>query len=256
MATDDPDPLDALSNSEFLDLAGRGFTSSQQIETYLREGITRGIDPEKLGEVFDQFIEECLLEVGNRYTQLFSLLGFDSGIDAYHAFVMDATTWLRNGRAPASVPPSKAAGDNPGNSFPDWPWPVTEPGTPTEPHGAEGWHGQESSGLWICGYRVGANGLPALERTRLLNFFFRNPLPEVVSRHCGEQYGEPGSEKRLRRMANVIARNCRTFKQRSRERYADAIDAWERDLAYLKKAYYHAGMFPWPLIEGAEDQPE
>jgi hypothetical protein len=140
--------------------------------------------------------------------------------------------------------------------FPDWPWPITEPGEPRGDSGTENWHSQESSGLWMCGYRVGVKGMNPLHRTRLLNHFFRSPLPPAVSRHLGDSYGEPGSEKRLRRMANVIARNCRNFKRRSRGRYADAIGDWEKDLAYLKRTYYRAGAFPWPSLDEREEDAE
>ena len=249
MSTSDPYGFAGMSNDEFVSLASRGFNGSGHIEAYLLEGVRRGTDPEVLGDAFDQFIEECLIEVGRRYTDLFTLLGFDSGIDPHQSFLLDSTRWLRNGQGFAKQKPV-----NPGQEASlDWPWPITEPGEPTGEPGPYHWYAEQRSGLWICGYRVGGNGLPPLDRTRLLNYFFRNPLPSVVQKHCGDEYGEPGSEQRLRRMAHCIARNCRTFKRRDRERYSEAIDNWERDLAYLKRAYYHAGTFPWPPVDGPED---
>lgn len=244
MTPDDSHFFESLPDDQFADLAHQGFQDSLQIEAFIKEGVKRGIDPERLGDAFDQFIEECLVEVGTRYTELFTLLGFDSGIDPHRSFLLDAKRWLTNG-----APSRPVEGSGEGGDYPDWPWPITEPGESRVDSGGGTWHGQESSGLSICGYRVGAKGLNPLERTRLLNHFFRSPLPPVVSRHFGDAYGDPGSEKRLRRMANVIARNCRDFKRRSRARYADAIADWEKDLAYLKKTYYRASMFPWPSLD-------
>lgn len=237
-----------MPDDEFLKLIEKGFGSSDQIEVFVQEGLRRGIDPEKLGDAFDQFIEESLLEVWKRYSRLFCDLGFDVDADPYRSFVLDAQRWLGRGAEDSVVDVSAAAAE------PDWPWPITEPGESAGAGEVDRWHHQDHSGLWICGYRVGGDGLQPLERTRLLNHFFRNALPKAVERHCGDDYGDPGSEKRLRRMANVIAKNCRNFKRLSRERYADAIDDWEKDLAYLKRAYYHAGSFPWPSLDEVDEE--
>lgn len=251
MKPDDSHSFESLPDDQFADLAHQGFQDSLHIEAFIKEGVRRGIDPERLGDAFDQFIEECLVEVGRRYTELFTLLWVDLETDPHRCFLIDAKRWLTNG---GLSQPTDDIGEE--DHFPDWPWPITEPGEPGGDSGDENWHGQESSGLWICGYRVGVKGLDPLNRTRLLNHFFRSPLPPVVSRHFGDSYGESGSEKRLRRMANVMARNCRNFKRRSRDRYAEAIDDWEKDLAYLKKTYYRAGTFPWPSLDDTEGDAE
>jgi hypothetical protein len=253
MPVDDPYSFDGLSDDQFLGIIQTGFCDARHIEAFVYEGLKRGIASDHLGNAFDQFIEECLLDVGKRYTELFTALGFNSDIDAYHSFVMDATSWLRNGKALTAGLPER---DDSDDATPDWPWPITEPAEPMGDRSTEARHYQDNSGLWMCGYRVGVSGLSPLDRTRLLNYFFRNTLPRVVERHFGNQYGDPGSEQRLRRMASVIARNCRTFKRLSRARFAEAIEAWEKDLAYLKRAYYRAGMFPWPPIEGEHKEGE
>jgi hypothetical protein len=248
MTADNPSDFGNLSNEQFAERAAGGFASSQHIEDYIREGLRRGIDPETLGTAFDQFIEESLLEVWKRYSKIFSDLGFDADSDPYRAFVLDAKKWLGARPEPGPTPRDEEVAEL------DWPWPITEPGESAGTGGVDRWHHQDHSGLWICGYRVGGDGLQPLERTRLLNHFFRNPLPKAVERHCGNDYGDPGSEERLRRMANVIARNCRNFKRLSRERYADAIEDWEKDLAYLKRAYYRAGSFPWPSLDEMDEE--
>lgn len=101
----------------------------------------------------------------------------------------------------------------------------------------------------MCGYRVGAKGMSDKERRQFLDHFFRNPLPTAVSRYYGDAYGMPGSENRLRKMANVLASNCRNFKRNDRVKFRVAIAHWESDLDYLKRSYYRAGMFPWPPTE-------
>ena len=91
--------------------------------------------------------------------------------------------------------------------------------------------------------------MPDDERRMLLDYFFRNPLPDIVSRFHGHDYDEPGSEDRLRKMANVIAALCRNFKRIDPKRYRVAIDHYEKDLAHLYKSCYVSGSFPWPPIE-------
>ena len=130
----------------------------------------------------------------------------------------------------------------------DWPWPITE-----IPEGKSGKGVPEfdhrNSGLWLCGYRVGkTRGMPTAERREFLDTYFRNKLPAVVERHHGNDYGDPGSEVRLRKIANVIATNCRNAKRRNSDSYRYAIADWETDLRYLKDSYYIAGSFPWPSI--------
>ena len=59
-------------------------------------------------------------------------------------------------------------------------------------------------------------------------------------------YGEPGSEVRLKKIANVISSNCRNFKANDKLKYAYAINDYETDLKYLKNKYFIRGSFPWP----------
>jgi hypothetical protein len=131
---------------------------------------------------------------------------------------------------------------------PDWPWPITEP--PPSGGGSHPQFENRYSGLWLCGYPVGKTmGMGQDERQRFMDHYFRNTLHAVVASYHGDSYGEPGSEQRLRKMANVIATNCRDFKLSDGLKYRQAIDDYETDLAYLKRRYYRAGMFPWPPTE-------
>ena len=94
-------------------------------------------------------------------------------------------------------------------------------------------------------------GLVVHERRRFLDLFFRgHPAPaERVLRLFGDEYGELGTEERLRKMANVLASICRNFKSNDADRYQQAIADYEVDLRYLKAKYYRFGTFPWPPTE-------
>lgn len=243
------DDLDvgSLSNGDIQSFCESGFPSSHVAELAIYEGLRRGLERNTLMCGFDQFIEECLIEVKKRYIDLAIALAVDSDVGCERLFFLDAVRWLNAGpfihQSPSSQDDIAAANE------PEWPWPITEPREESSQIDTEGWHRRDSSALRMCGYHVGADGLRQPERMRLLRYFFRNPLPSIVEKHFGQQFGSPGSETRLRSMATLIARNCRDFKRNSRTKYAEAIDDWERDLAFLKQAFYRAGSFPWPPIE-------
>jgi hypothetical protein len=125
-----------------------------------------------------------------------------------------------------------------------WPWPVTA--LPDGGGGDGDWefmHNQ--SGLNLCGYKAGKTGLELTERRLLLSAFFERTLPDIVEQIHGDDYGDPESSRRLRKMANVIAAICRNFKRNDAHRYQFAITDYEMDLKYLKETYYDP-MFDWP----------
>ena len=133
----------------------------------------------------------------------------------------------------------------------DWRWPITEP-----PEGVGGGFGaqfeHQISALKMLGYTVGkTEGLPDRERKEFLYTFFLRKLPGLVEKHFPGQYGGPGSEQRLRKMANVIASNTINFKLHDSAKFSYAIDDWEEHLAYLMKTFYDKGphRFPWPSNE-------
>lgn len=127
-----------------------------------------------------------------------------------------------------------------------WPWPTTE--VSRGRGGFDATFAHEESALHRCGYIVGtARGMALAKRHCLLNHFFEEPLPSFVARDFGDKYGAPESEQRLRKMANVMAANCRNFKRINPVRYEVAIDSWEVDLEYLRTRFYD-GWYPfeWP----------
>lgn len=175
-----------------------------------------------------RFVEVSLHELQARYMKLFSQFWTDEAI-ARTKFEQYVRSFFE--------------------SEPEWPWPITEPG-PGEGGSSSDIFKNEHSGLWLCGYRVGkTKGLVKEERKRFLEYFFSRPLPPVVAKYHNEDYGAPGSEKRLRKMANVMASCCRNFKLVDPKIYRFAISHYEEDLEFLRKSYYRAGMFPWPPID-------
>jgi len=132
---------------------------------------------------------------------------------------------------------------------PKWPWPMTEvkPSRPT--NGI--YFDHQVSALGRLGYHVGTSkGLRDKERKYFLKYFFTQELPREIKEEFGQDYGEPRSEERLKKMANVLASQCRLFKRNDPERYRVAIDHYEMDLAYLKKRFYDQfHTFEWPATE-------
>lgn len=89
------------------------------------------------------------------------------------------------------------------------------------------------------GYKVGINGLSARERWEILDRVFLNPLLTMDNTAYLNEWGEPNSEKRLKKLANSIAAFTRNAKRRKRGNFGQAIADWEADLAYLKRTYYN-----------------
>ena len=199
----------------------------------LAESLDRGLfDESEFEALFRNFVHKGLDTLWSRYRELDELSWEVSPNEARKEFLSFLQSWETTSSTPL-----------------DWPWPIT-----VVPEGRGGRSGPDFdhkySGLYLCGYRVGkTGGMPTAERREFLGAFFRNDLPDVVERYHDRDYGDPGSETRLRKMANVIATHCRNFKRRDRDAYRYAIADWEADLQYLRVSYYKAGMFPWPPIE-------
>ncbi|MBK8168016.1 MAG: hypothetical protein IPK64_18885 [bacterium] len=112
---------------------------------------------------------------------------------------------------------------------------------------------RDESAMHRLGYLVGeSHGLSVASRRALLDRFFTEPLPALVRTHHGDDYGEPGSEKRLRRMSALMAWNIERFRRHDPARFGASVAAWASDLEYLR-ARWHDGWFafPWPRVTGA-----
>jgi hypothetical protein len=215
--------------SEHLDLLDDPrFQSAAVVEAVLRAAYASGMDDaDEVDPLLAEFAFKRLAELQAAYLALFGLFWSDEETAKQEFKELVATFLAKHG----------------------WPWPVTEVGLKGSGKRTDFFE-RDESGLRICGYRVGkTEGMPDPERRRFLDHFFCNPLPAVVQRVFGGEYGTPRSEQRLRKMANVIAANCRNFKRNDPQKYSVAIDHYETDLAYLKARYYRPAMFVWPETE-------
>lgn len=113
---------------------------------------------------------------------------------------------------------------------------------------------RQYSALKMFGYTVGKKyGWPVSKRQRFLSDFMELELPTKVEEVFRDEYGDPMTTTRLRKVANIIASNASNFLKNDPVRYRVAIDEWEDDLAFLKRKYYErAGLkfYPWPSPRG------
>ncbi|BAU12050.1 hypothetical protein LEP3755_25780 [Leptolyngbya sp. NIES-3755] len=98
------------------------------------------------------------------------------------------------------------------------------------------------------GYKVGKDGLPESERREILDKVFLLPLLQIDNSAYSSEWGEPKSEKRLKKLAESIAAFTRNAKRRTTGDFSIAIQDWEDDLEYLKKMHYdNRFSFQYPL---------
>jgi hypothetical protein len=143
---------------------------------------------------------------------------------------------------PAQAPPEP--------EVPAWRWPVLE--EPPVGHGEtlDSADFRDFSALKMFGYTVGkTNPMPLSTRRSLLSDFMEHDLPPIVGKVFGDEYGDPMSTTRLRKIATHIANMASLAWRRSPQSMRFAISDWENDLQFLKTKYYekHGLQFrPWP----------
>lgn len=67
-----------------------------------------------------------------------------------------------------------------------------------------------------------------------------NSLPSIENTSYFNEWGQPGSAKRLKKLTDSISAFTRNAKRRNRRNigsFDKAIQDWEADLAYLKRTY-------------------
>ncbi|TLX17177.1 winged helix-turn-helix domain-containing protein [Rhizobium sp. MHM7A] len=135
---------------------------------------------------------------------------------------------------------------NPDEYF-DWPT--------TEARGGDGSlsleNVQKSGVLGQLDYHVGRTlGQPDAYRRRTLMKIFERPIPPSLKGFEPDEWGQPGSAHRLRKMAYSIAAFTRSAKRKKLASFEEAIRHWETDLKYLHDQYY-AGKFgfAWPSTQ-------
>lgn len=136
-------------------------------------------------------------------------------------------------------------------------WSSTEVGSRS---GASQVPGFRSEGmLSYLEYRVGKEaGNPAAVRQSILARVFEGKLPRVFEPSHMDEWGIPGSARRLRKMAESLAAFARNFKRQDEDRYDEAIRQWEQDLEFLHDRYYVGRFgFGWPStsVHGPEALP-
>ena len=96
-------------------------------------------------------------------------------------------------------------------------------------------------------YQVGGAGLPTEARRTILDRVLKSKLPMINSVAYIEEWGQPNSSRRLKKLAESLAAFCRNAKRNDPIRRAASISDWENDLAYLKIVYYDGRYdFAWP----------
>lgn len=160
---------------------------------------------------------------------------------AFHAAaqqVLDAVEdeWLRRRLEPASQ-----------DGF--FKWPSTD-----APGGAgsivsEGW--VQEGVLGFLGYRAGkTSDLSGSVRLGILKQAFEGVIPPAFPKPYLDQWGDPGTAQRLRKIAESIAAFARNAKRRSEDRLDQAIADWESDLEYLYLEFYVGRFgFGWPSTQ-------
>ena len=139
---------------------------------------------------------------------------------------------------------------------PSWDWPVIYDPPTASKGGAFNADFRQYSALKMFGYAVGNKGRDEgwiqRKRQQFLSDFMEMSLPPIVAKTFGDQYGEPMSTTRLRKVANVIASNASNFARRRDPSYDLAIGDWEADLSFLEREHYHGNGLkfePWPKVE-------
>ncbi|CAK1735148.1 hypothetical protein [Vibrio crassostreae] len=102
--------------------------------------------------------------------------------------------------------------------------------------------------LKAVGYTVGAQGLLQADRRTILTNVYMQSLPYVDSRSYMNEWGEPLSSDRLKKMAETLASLTKGAKRKTQANMKQAIRDWESDLAWLKEQYYleHKYLWVWP----------
>ncbi len=131
----------------------------------------------------------------------------------------------------------------------EFPWP--EFNLSEEGAGGGEWDSVEETPLLKLGYHAGrTRSLSLTTRHGLLAEAFSGELPFAESDEYMDEWGAPGTRKRLRRIAWHLAFLIRNRRGNPSQKYA--VEDWEMDLEWLRGKYYKSIMrFSWPGSHGA-----
>ena len=100
--------------------------------------------------------------------------------------------------------------------------------------------------LRLMGYKVGERGLSPAKRQAILEKVFKFRLPELnLPDWYIEEWGNPNSRERLRKMANSLAA---FYRRERKQNHLTAASDYEDDLEWLYERFYSRGRFRfrWP----------
>jgi hypothetical protein len=101
--------------------------------------------------------------------------------------------------------------------------------------------------LKFYGYSVGNNGINYIDRVEILKFIYNEDLVKVNNNSYMNEWGNKKSAKRLKKMAYCLATFVKNAKRRINANMQNAINDWEKDLAFLKIEFYdNRYNFDWP----------
>lgn len=102
--------------------------------------------------------------------------------------------------------------------------------------------------LQFMGYTVGKRSeLSGGQRRLILTEIFRRPLPPAFPRAYMDEWHEPDTALRLRKLAETIAAITRNARRRRDSLMVTAITHWEQDLRFLYDQFYVGTFqFVWP----------
>lgn len=95
----------------------------------------------------------------------------------------------------------------------------------------------EQGMLSFMGYRVGAtSALTTMERRKILTYVYLGSLPTVIDDNYTQQWGSPGSRKRLMKLKNSLMSFIRNAQRRAGNMQI-ALDEWQEDLRFIHEAF-------------------
>lgn len=96
----------------------------------------------------------------------------------------------------------------------------------------------ETGMLRAFGYRVGhTEGRPPGERKKILKYVLQGELPMVHSASYTDEWGEPGSYKRYRKIVRFLQNNIESNQNKPGVKLA--VKEWSEDLAWVEQ-YWHS----------------
>jgi len=171
--------------------------------------------------------------------------------------------WLVTGREPSDADALTERGYQKSFLFEDtpllnlmdlasFPWPKTDAAPSALTTDAVSMVEYSDGLLRYLGYRVGKQGASVQRRREILEgAFLSQHLPQVNSNEYTAEWGNADSAKRLKKMANFIATECRNAKRQKHADFSAAIADWESDFNWLKSKFYTGRFdqsFGWPTV--------